>query len=98
MVLVLPACSNPHALFSFLLFAPIIVTAALDEFDIFMDEEARKISLELVQALGKRLHWRQFIFITPQNLRHVIPSETVVIHKLRKPERAFEGMQQTTID
>lgn len=72
--------------------------AVMDEFDIFMDEESRRVSLDLVLAMAKAMSYRQFIFITPQSLRTVTPGDTVVIHKLRKPERTYEGRQQQTLD
>merc|ERR1711998_773203 len=40
----------------------------MDEFDIFMDQQSRKIALKLVCEMARKMNHRQFIFITPQDL------------------------------
>jgi structural maintenance of chromosomes protein 6 len=74
----------------------------MDEFDIFMDAVARKVALgKLIDtARSEEMRHRQFIFITPQDLsavqKHV--GDDFKIHKMRPPERADRGLQQTTLN
>lgn len=74
----------------------------MDEFDIFMDAVARKVALsKLIEtAKSEQMKHRQFIFITPQDLSAVqkYVGDNFKIHKMRPPERADRGLQQTTLN
>lgn len=74
----------------------------MDEFDIFMDAVARKVALsKLIEtARSEQMRHRQFIFITPQDLSAVqkYVGDDFKIHKMRPPERADRGLQQTTLN
>ncbi len=50
---------------------------AMDEFDVFMDAVRRTISIELLIKVAQQYRNRQFIFITPQDPRHV---STLTLH------------------
>eukprot|EP01012_Entosiphon_sulcatum_P008832 TRINITY_DN14852_c0_g1_i2.p1 TRINITY_DN14852_c0_g1~~TRINITY_DN14852_c0_g1_i2.p1 ORF type:complete len:960 (+),score=219.70 TRINITY_DN14852_c0_g1_i2:463-3342(+) len=55
---------------------------ALDEFDVFMDEEHRKTSFELLQAMCKLEPNHQFVFLTPVNVRHLVTGSDLRVHKM----------------
>ncbi|GMI25107.1 hypothetical protein TeGR_g348, partial [Tetraparma gracilis] len=67
----------------------------MDEFDVFLDAVARKIALEQLVSTAQALSHRQFIFITPQDLSTLTPTNTLKIIKMRPPER---GGAQTVIE
>lgn len=73
----------------------------LDEFDVFMDPQARKLTIQtLIHVATTKLMHRQFIFITPQDLSSIKAHEMVKIVKLKPPERNLVagGPVQQTID
>lgn len=73
----------------------------MDEYDVFLDQVARKLTLDILAnyALGKEQKGRQFIIITPQDLRHMTTSNEVRIHKMPDPERINANVaQQQTLD
>ncbi|KAI9666478.1 MAG: Structural maintenance of chromosomes protein 6 [Bathelium mastoideum] len=64
----------------------------LDEFDVFMDNVNRDVSMKMMINAARRSVGRQFVLITPQAMGNVDGAEDVRIHKMRDPERG-----QTTI-
>ena len=59
---------------------------AMDEWDVFMDAVARKVSLDKMMDYAEAHKEKQFILITPQDISAVQPSPYVTIQKL-KPAR-----------
>jgi chromosome segregation ATPase len=72
----------------------------LDEFDVFLDTQARKLTIKTLIHVAKEMKHRQFIFITPQDLSSVTPDDMVKIFKLNPPERnnVAGGVVQQTLD
>jgi chromosome segregation ATPase len=64
----------------------------LDEFDVFMDNVNRDISMRMMIQAARRAVGRQYILITPQAMGNVPLEEDVKIIKMRDPERG-----QTTL-
>ncbi|EFA83245.1 structural maintenance of chromosome protein [Heterostelium album PN500] len=58
---------------------------AMDEFDVFMDEVNRRISIDLLLSKAKENRNRQYIFVTPLPLNSITPSPHIFIHKVRPP-------------
>ncbi|KAL7570169.1 hypothetical protein ACA910_020007 [Epithemia clementina (nom. ined.)] len=70
----------------------------MDEFDVFLDPQVRKLTIKSLIFLAKQMEHRQFIFITPQDLTGVDPDPQLKIFKLRPPARynvAGAASQQT---
>ncbi|KAI9138966.1 hypothetical protein BKA69DRAFT_1088280, partial [Paraphysoderma sedebokerense] len=60
----------------------------LDEFDVFMDQVNRKVSMNMLIGAAEDAHQVQFILITPQNMSNVnLNSNKISVHKLRDPSR-----------
>jgi chromosome segregation ATPase len=59
----------------------------LDEFDVFLDAQARKLAISILIHVAKKMEHRQFIFITPQDLSSLTPDPKLKIHKLSPPTR-----------
>jgi structural maintenance of chromosomes protein 6 len=72
----------------------------LDEFDVFMDTQARRLTIQTLIHIAKQMEHRQFIFITPQDLSSVNPDDKVKIFKLMAPERNQQagGLVQSTLN
>lgn len=72
----------------------------LDEFDVFLDAQVRKLTIRSLIHVAKRMEHRQFIFITPQDLSGLKPDPKLKIFKLRPPERhhTVGGPTQQTLD
>lgn len=72
----------------------------MDEFDVFLDPVARKIALDTLVEIGKKMDHRQFIFITPQDLSSLTPDDKLRIKKLKAPERSnvAGGPEQQTLN
>jgi len=73
----------------------------MDEYDVFLDQMARKFTLDILAAYARDpvQKGRQFIIITPQDLRHMTTSDEVRIHKMPDPERIHTGVaQQQTLN
>ncbi|CAM9449347.1 unnamed protein product [Discosporangium mesarthrocarpum] len=66
----------------------------MDEFDVFMDAMSRNIAIREMISFANNHRERQFIFITPQDLSTVTPTENIRIHKMAPPRDA----NQTTIN
>jgi len=72
----------------------------LDEFDVFLDPQVRKKTIQSLIHVAKRMEHRQFIFITPQDLTGIKPDPRLKIFKLRPPERHSQqagGLTQQTL-
>lgn len=75
----------------------------LDEYDVFMDEASRTLSLEMMQSYAldrpdQRL--RQFLILTPHQLAGKVKNGPPLcrIHNMPEPVRlSAHGLQQTTI-
>jgi len=67
---------------------------AMDEFDVFMDEVNRRISIDLLLSKAREHKNKQYIFVTPLSLNSINPSPFIYVHKVRAPVRG----QQTIID
>jgi structural maintenance of chromosomes protein 6 len=72
----------------------------LDEFDVFLDSEVRKLTIKSLIHVAKKMKHRQFIFITPQDLSSVTPDKDLKILKLKPPDRydRIGGPTQQTLD
>jgi chromosome segregation ATPase len=73
----------------------------LDEFDVFLDAQARKLTIEaLIHVAKKEMNHRQFIFITPQDLSSLKPDPQLKILRLTPPTRhtTVGGLSQQTLD
>ncbi|XP_060918880.1 structural maintenance of chromosomes protein 6 isoform X1 [Labrus mixtus] len=62
----------------------------LDEFDVYMDMQNRRISLDLLLDLSQRQLLRQFIFITPLTTRNLPKSSLIKVHQLQGPHNQRE--------
>ncbi|KAF2197306.1 dna repair protein-like protein rad18 [Delitschia confertaspora ATCC 74209] len=65
----------------------------LDEFDVFMDNVNRDISMKMMIGAARRAVGRQYILITPQAMGNVPLEEDVKIIKMRDPERGQTTLQ-----
>ena len=65
----------------------------MDEFDVFMDQVARTVSLRTLKeyALAPEQEGRQFIILTPQALDGVETNDQIRIHKMMEPSREGRG-------
>jgi structural maintenance of chromosomes protein 6 len=73
----------------------------MDEYDVFLDQISREITLKEIQkyALGKEQKGRQFIVLTPQSLDSVVTTNEVRVHRIRSAERiSARGPRQALID
>ncbi len=73
----------------------------MDEYDVFLDEIARRTTLDQLQtyAFLPQQRSRQFIIITPHKLNDVKTSSRIKVIKLSDPvRRSAHGLQQQTID
>lgn len=59
----------------------------MDEFDVFLDPVTRKLIIDVLIEVGKKMLHRQFIFITPQDVSNVTSSPLVKILQMKPPER-----------
>jgi len=73
----------------------------MDEFDVFMDQDYRKISLELIVEAARRAsetgNRRQYILLTPHDVSSVSAASDVKIVRMRPPENDFGRAQQTSL-
>lgn len=71
----------------------------LDEFDVFLDAQARKLTIQTLIHTAKKMEHRQFIFITPQDLSSLTPDDKPKIMKLNAPARRNDtsGLSQQTL-
>ncbi|XP_078397707.1 structural maintenance of chromosomes protein 6-like isoform X2 [Cetorhinus maximus] len=64
----------------------------LDEFDVYMDMVNRRISMDMMLKVANSQRYRQFIFLTPQNMSSLPSSRLIRILRMHDPERG-----QTTL-
>jgi chromosome segregation ATPase len=73
----------------------------MDEYDVFLDDVSRRVTLEQLQkyALLPAQRGRQFIIVTPHNLADVRTSNDVRIQKMQPPQRrqTAHGLQQAVL-
>ena len=68
----------------------------LDEFDVFMDQVNRTMSVRMILDAAKSNQQTQYILITPQSIdKNLRDSTDVKIHVLSDPRKQWEGGQQT---
>lgn len=66
----------------------------LDEFDVFMDQVNRDISMRMMIEAARSSTQRQFVLITPQSMNNVQIRDDVKIHKMSDPERGQTTLSQ----
>ena len=66
----------------------------LDEFDVFMDQVNRDISMKMMIEAARRSASRQFVLITPQSMNNIKLKDDVKIHKMSDPERGQTTLTQ----
>ncbi|XP_005997583.1 structural maintenance of chromosomes protein 6-like [Latimeria chalumnae] len=59
----------------------------LDEFDVYMDMVNRRISMDMMLKMADSQKFRQFIFLTPQNMSSLPTSNFIRIFRMPDPER-----------
>jgi hypothetical protein len=74
----------------------------MDEYDVFLDNMARQLTLEQLLQYARKPDqaFRQFIIITPHSLNHIKSKigPLVHIHQLQDPGRnSASGLQQQTL-
>jgi chromosome segregation ATPase len=71
----------------------------LDEFDVFMDAQVRKLTMGSLIFMAKKMEHRQFIFITPQDISSLKADPQLKIHTLKPPTRhtTVGGPSQQTL-
>lgn len=73
----------------------------MDEYDVFLDELSRTLTLTQIQDYAKDVKQskKQFIVITPNSLKGIRTGNTTKVVKMADPERRqAHGLQQSTID
>ncbi len=73
----------------------------MDEYDVFLDNITRRLTLDQIQQYAKRSDQanRQFIIITPQDISGVKTGPHTKIIQMPEPVRnTAHGLQQQTID
>uniref|UniRef100_A0A3Q4MY90 Structural maintenance of chromosomes protein 6 n=1 Tax=Neolamprologus brichardi TaxID=32507 RepID=A0A3Q4MY90_NEOBR len=67
----------------------------LDEFDVYMDMVNRRISMDMMLKVAASQRYRQFIFLTPQNMSSVPESKIISILRLKDPDRGQRNTQRS---
>ncbi|XP_047244065.1 structural maintenance of chromosomes protein 6-like isoform X2 [Girardinichthys multiradiatus] len=67
----------------------------LDEFDVYMDMVNRRISMDMMLKVAASQRYRQFIFLTPQNMSSLPISKTIRILRLKDPDRGQNNSQRS---
>uniref|UniRef100_A0A3Q3ATS2 Structural maintenance of chromosomes protein 6 n=1 Tax=Kryptolebias marmoratus TaxID=37003 RepID=A0A3Q3ATS2_KRYMA len=70
----------------------------LDEFDVYMDMINRRISMDMMLKVADGQRYRQFIFLTPQNMSSLPVSNILRILRLKDPDRGQNNSQSQTMD
>lgn len=73
----------------------------MDEYDVFLDNISRRLTLDQLERYAKRADQmnRQFIVITPHDVSSIRTSAQVKIIQMPEPQRlSAHGLQQQTID
>uniref|UniRef100_A0A1A7WF85 Structural maintenance of chromosomes protein 6 n=1 Tax=Iconisemion striatum TaxID=60296 RepID=A0A1A7WF85_9TELE len=65
----------------------------LDEFDVYMDMVNRRISMDMMLKVAASQRYRQFIFLTPQNMSSLPESSIISILRLKDPDRGQNDSQ-----
>uniref|UniRef100_A0A672HHW3 Structural maintenance of chromosomes protein 6 n=1 Tax=Salarias fasciatus TaxID=181472 RepID=A0A672HHW3_SALFA len=60
----------------------------LDEFDVYMDMVNRRISMDMMLKVAAGQRYRQFVFLTPQNMSSLPESSLIRILRLKDPDRS----------
>ncbi|KAM7367887.1 hypothetical protein PAMP_014155 [Pampus punctatissimus] len=66
----------------------------LDEFDVYMDMVNRRISMDMMLKVAAGQLYRQFIFLTPQNMSSLPESKIIRILRLKDPDRSNNNTQR----
>uniref|UniRef100_A0AAX7TFN8 Structural maintenance of chromosomes protein 6 n=1 Tax=Astatotilapia calliptera TaxID=8154 RepID=A0AAX7TFN8_ASTCA len=67
----------------------------LDEFDVYMDMVNRRISMDMMLKVAASQRYRQFIFLTPQNMSSLPESKIIRILRLKDPDRGQRNTQRS---
>uniref|UniRef100_A0A3Q0RB84 Structural maintenance of chromosomes protein 6 n=1 Tax=Amphilophus citrinellus TaxID=61819 RepID=A0A3Q0RB84_AMPCI len=67
----------------------------LDEFDVYMDMVNRRISMDMMLKVAASQRYRQFIFLTPQNMSSLPESSIIRILRLKDPDRGQRNSQRS---
>ncbi|XP_068614652.1 structural maintenance of chromosomes protein 6-like [Brachionichthys hirsutus] len=67
----------------------------LDEFDVYMDMVNRRISMDMMLKVAASQRYRQFIFLTPQNMSSLPVSKFIRVLRLKDPDRGQNNAQRT---
>lgn len=72
----------------------------LDEFDVFLDPVARKLTIQSLIEMAKSMPHRQFVFITPQDVSNVTTDPMLKVFKMTPPARnnVAGGPAQQTLE
>ena len=73
----------------------------LDEYDVFMDENVRRITLNQIKdhALRPEQYEKQFVIVTPNDLKGITTNNEVRIHRMKAPLRESAiGLHQATLE
>jgi chromosome segregation ATPase len=72
----------------------------LDEFDVFLDPVARKLTINSLIEMAKSMPHRQFVFITPQDVSNVTTDPMLKVFKMTPPARTSVagGPTQQTLE
>lgn len=57
----------------------------LDEFDVFMDKENRRRTMDVLIQHAKERSDAQFVFLTPQDMSFLSDDDDIMIHRLKGP-------------
>ncbi|XP_028252481.1 structural maintenance of chromosomes protein 6 [Parambassis ranga] len=66
----------------------------LDEFDVYMDMVNRRISMDMMLKVASSQRYRQFIFLTPQNMSSLPVTSLIRILRLKDPDRGQNSQTQ----
>ncbi|XP_029963674.1 structural maintenance of chromosomes protein 6 [Salarias fasciatus] len=66
----------------------------LDEFDVYMDMVNRRISMDMMLKVAAGQRYRQFVFLTPQNMSSLPESSLIRILRLKDPDRSQNNSQR----
>jgi len=73
----------------------------MDEYDVFLDQISRAVTLNQIQdyANARKNRKRQFIIITPHSLENIVTTSTCQIIRMKDPERRkANGLQQSVLN
>ena len=72
-----------------------------DEYDVFLDEISRRVTLDIIQryVMLPEMRTRQFIFITPNSLSDVVTNpNTQIIYLPKLVNLRAHGLRQTILE